>query len=226
MPSVTVMFNNEEVMKKNLDNEVSIIGRAENCEIRIDNLGISRNHARIVREGEHCFAEDLGSSNGTFVNSKQIQRIELKPNDRITVGKYEIVFSDKKAATDGAKKLDSAPFMQDDILSTMQMDSSAIKKQLEEYAHKRETSVQSQNKQQSPDEIPSASRPTKIIPNEENTDNSKPPVEKLSPAEKNARDAELELLKKEMKTNKQIMLGAIIAAFIAIVVIIILLLSK
>jgi pSer/pThr/pTyr-binding forkhead associated (FHA) protein len=68
MSSIRVLFNGEDVMSTELDKEFYVIGRQEGCEIRIDNLGVSRNHARLMHDAEGFYVEDLGSSNGTYVN--------------------------------------------------------------------------------------------------------------------------------------------------------------
>ena len=53
---------------------------------------ISREHARITRSGGNFAIEDLGSTNGTFVNGRQISRAEiLSPGDRIQVGATTLV---------------------------------------------------------------------------------------------------------------------------------------
>lgn len=63
------------------------IGRARDAGIRIDDVGISRKHTRVVRaaDGRH-FVEDLGSTNGTFVAGQRIDRIELTTGDRVQIG--------------------------------------------------------------------------------------------------------------------------------------------
>lgn len=65
---------------------VYIVGRAPECDRVIDNFKVSRRHCKLFKEGSTWFVEDLGSSNGTFVNGKRITREALKPGDIITVG--------------------------------------------------------------------------------------------------------------------------------------------
>jgi len=45
----------------------NVLGREETADVRIDEIGVSRRHARIVVAGGHATLEDLGSKNGTFV---------------------------------------------------------------------------------------------------------------------------------------------------------------
>ena len=70
-----------------LDKLEMIIGRDTSSDLVIDAPGVSRRHARIVRQGDGYFIEDLESSNGTFLNGKRLERYEeLSPDDRIHLG--------------------------------------------------------------------------------------------------------------------------------------------
>lgn len=65
----------------------TVIGRHPDCAIQIPSNMVSRKHARVVREGDRYFVEDLGSGNGTFVNGQRItRRTLLKHEDRIKLG--------------------------------------------------------------------------------------------------------------------------------------------
>jgi hypothetical protein len=76
-----------------------IIGRAENADLRIfDNL-VSRRHAEIKvasrREGKYLIIDDLGSSNGTFVNQTRIVApTPLQNEDKIDLGETRLVLKD------------------------------------------------------------------------------------------------------------------------------------
>jgi len=66
----------------------TIIGRAPPSECVIDLSAVSRQHARIRRVADAYFLEDLGSSNGTFLNAKRvIEPIRLQPGDEIGLGR-------------------------------------------------------------------------------------------------------------------------------------------
>jgi diguanylate cyclase (GGDEF)-like protein len=67
----------------------TIIGRSADCAVRIDDLGVSRHHACIVRTGATTFIiEDLGSVNGTFVEGRRVTRAELPSGARIHLGAH------------------------------------------------------------------------------------------------------------------------------------------
>ncbi len=63
-----------------------IIGRAPECDRVIDNFKVSRKHCKLFREGSTWYVQDLGSSNGTFVNGKRVTKAAVSPQDIITVG--------------------------------------------------------------------------------------------------------------------------------------------
>jgi pSer/pThr/pTyr-binding forkhead associated (FHA) protein len=63
------------------------IGRGVECELRLEDTYVSQQHARIFDRGGNWYVEDLGSTNGTFVNEqKLVAPAMLTPGDRIRVG--------------------------------------------------------------------------------------------------------------------------------------------
>jgi len=68
------------------------IGRSPNVELRLDDDGISRNHARIRSETNRAWIEDMESRNGTFVNGERITgAVELKDGDKVQVGRGTVL---------------------------------------------------------------------------------------------------------------------------------------
>ncbi|HEY7660906.1 MAG TPA: DUF3662 and FHA domain-containing protein [Actinomycetota bacterium] len=68
------------------------LGRLPECDVVVDDPGVSRQHARIRRAETGFVLSDLGSTNGTFVNEQPVQDHLLADGDRITIGETLLVF--------------------------------------------------------------------------------------------------------------------------------------
>ena len=70
-----------------LNHEGTIIGRSSRCDVVIDSKEVSREHARVFQDpfGRWIF-EDLGSSNGTFVNGKRVEACAVLPGELVVIG--------------------------------------------------------------------------------------------------------------------------------------------
>ena len=66
------------------------VGRAANSDIVLDEPFVSSTHARLFPRGQFYVVEDLGSTNGTFVNEKEVSDAELRLDARVRIG--ETVF--------------------------------------------------------------------------------------------------------------------------------------
>ena len=64
----------------------TIVGRREECDLRIPLAEISRKHALLIVEGNVVTVRDLGSANGTYINNRRITEQELSPGDHIVIG--------------------------------------------------------------------------------------------------------------------------------------------
>jgi FHA domain-containing protein len=68
----------------------AMMGRADNSEIRVDDGFASSAHARIFQRSDLMYVEDMGSTNGTYLNGRQIRTAErLKASDVIRIGDTE-----------------------------------------------------------------------------------------------------------------------------------------
>jgi len=73
-------------------NKETILGREKGCKIRIPSNAISRQHCRLGVKNDMIVVEDLGSSNGTFVNEQRISEMcYLKPGDILRVGPFRFL---------------------------------------------------------------------------------------------------------------------------------------
>jgi pSer/pThr/pTyr-binding forkhead associated (FHA) protein len=87
MQVVLVMFRSGgERRSFSVTRDVTVIGRREDCDLRIPVGEVSRKHCRILRDGDTLRIEDLGSSNGTYHNGQRVQNAELSPGDSLQVG--------------------------------------------------------------------------------------------------------------------------------------------
>jgi pSer/pThr/pTyr-binding forkhead associated (FHA) protein len=71
------------------------IGREGDNEIQLPHEKVSKHHATLVASESGWAIEDLGSTNGVFVNGKQVQRAALKHGDRVNIGPFELFFETK-----------------------------------------------------------------------------------------------------------------------------------
>jgi diguanylate cyclase (GGDEF)-like protein len=66
-------------------NEV-VLGRGSDCDIQVDRDSVSRRHARVFRSGDQWIVEDLGSTNGSYVNDVPVQKSALRDSDFVKIG--------------------------------------------------------------------------------------------------------------------------------------------
>jgi pSer/pThr/pTyr-binding forkhead associated (FHA) protein len=70
------------------------IGRAAACTLTLDDTYVSQQHASIVWRDRQYLAEDIGSTNGTFVNRERlVTPVVLRPGDRVQIGSTVLEFS-------------------------------------------------------------------------------------------------------------------------------------
>ncbi|HUG93750.1 MAG TPA: SpoIIE family protein phosphatase [Planctomycetaceae bacterium] len=96
MPTL-VLLQGGEAVPHELVNDETVIGRLPDCTIQLQSNMVSRRHARVVREGDRVFVEDMGSGNGTYVNGQRIEgRVELDHDDRIKLGPILLRFETER----------------------------------------------------------------------------------------------------------------------------------
>jgi len=66
--------------------DMTVVGRREDCDLRIPLGEVSRKHCRIIKDGEALKLEDLGSSNGTYHNGQRCREATLGPGDTLQIG--------------------------------------------------------------------------------------------------------------------------------------------
>jgi pSer/pThr/pTyr-binding forkhead associated (FHA) protein len=87
MGVVLVMFRPDGQRRSfSVTRDMTVIGRREDCDLRIPLGDVSRKHCRLILEGESVRVEDLGSSNGTYRNGERVQQAELSAGDTLQIG--------------------------------------------------------------------------------------------------------------------------------------------
>ena len=95
MAKLRFLVNGRLLGEYKLNKERLTIGRLPKCDIQIDNLTISGEHAAVVTLGTSSYVEDLNSTNGTVVNNQSIQKHVLLDKDIIEFGSYQIHYCDE-----------------------------------------------------------------------------------------------------------------------------------
>lgn len=91
-PVLTVLTGGASGKQFKVVKGTAVIGRAPNAELRLEDDGISRTHARIRAETNKAWVEDMKSRNGTFVNGVKISTAtELRDGDKIQVGRGTVL---------------------------------------------------------------------------------------------------------------------------------------
>src|ERR1700694_6164649 len=96
MPSLRILSGSLENQEIELTPDAMTVGRSSACNIRIGDAGVSSKHAKIWCEDGEYYLMDLGSTNGTFVNDKDVDREKLNDGDVITFGMTKAAFVGEK----------------------------------------------------------------------------------------------------------------------------------
>lgn len=90
MPTLQILSGEHEGSEFSWSADEIFVGKEDSCTIKLQDAGVSRKHARVFKKGEQYFIEDLGSSNGTWVNFKKRgsnEATEIVHRDIIFVGR-------------------------------------------------------------------------------------------------------------------------------------------
>ena len=81
-----------------IETDPFLVGRDDDCELKLIDKRISRRHFEIRRGGDLIWIRDLDSTNGTFVNNKKIEQAELlEPGDTISIGKFKFCIKNARS---------------------------------------------------------------------------------------------------------------------------------
>ena len=74
-----------------LEGDQVSVGRVPGNDIQLDDVTVSRQHAVLVRQGSAWLVRDLGSLNGTYVNSARVEEVVVQHGDEVQVGRFRLV---------------------------------------------------------------------------------------------------------------------------------------
>ncbi len=132
----TVYHNNEHIKTYEVDSTAITVGRLPENDIPIASISVSRRHFTIEQDETHQFnITDLNSLNGTFVNSKKVSLTKISDGDKITIGKYSILFEiipegDNLKETAIHKSKEEIPPVKNDVPDNL--DDTSEKKEIED----------------------------------------------------------------------------------------------
>ncbi len=117
------------------------VGRAAECDHQLSVEGVSKKHMRVTVQGETAYVEDLGSSNGTFVNGKLIKRMTINSGDKIALPNviYQVVYVVEKKVIVKKKVTKAKESEEDnsqDVLDNEPVPADAIGKLKHKFKHK------------------------------------------------------------------------------------------
>jgi pSer/pThr/pTyr-binding forkhead associated (FHA) protein len=96
MAKILLKYKEAVIQEIILDKELTTVGRKPDNDIIIDNQAVSGHHAQIKMAADLLAIEDLGSLNGTYLNSEKVSRADLYNNDVVLIGVHTLeIFSDK-----------------------------------------------------------------------------------------------------------------------------------
>lgn len=111
MPKMIVSIDGVVIKEVALTKERTTLGRRPYNDIVIDNLAVSGEHAVLHMAGDAVEIEDIGSTNGTYVNGQPVKRQPLRNGDLVEVGKYKIRFLGDGAGENYEKTMVFTPGM-------------------------------------------------------------------------------------------------------------------
>ncbi len=69
----------------------TLAGRSDDVDIFLGDVTVSRHHVRFTVDAAGLRVEDVGSTNGTYVNLVRVDDTRLKPGDEVIIGKYHLI---------------------------------------------------------------------------------------------------------------------------------------
>ncbi len=90
--SIVIIEGHAEGMEYPIEKVSTVLGRDKNADIMIKDPSISRQHAAIIYHDSMFILKDLGSTNGTYMKSKKIEKARIRHRDKFQIGDTVIQF--------------------------------------------------------------------------------------------------------------------------------------
>lgn len=87
---VRVYFKDELLQDTSFKPAEVVLGRSSDCQLILDNAGVSRHHAQLRLDQTQLTVLDLKSGNGTFLNGQQIEESPITATDTLVIGKFTL----------------------------------------------------------------------------------------------------------------------------------------
>lgn len=87
---IVVSINGAELHRYSFSENEILIGRSPECDVLLDNAGVSRTHAKVLRQGDRVHLADLNSGNGTFLNGQWVNEAFVNAGDTVGIGKFTL----------------------------------------------------------------------------------------------------------------------------------------
>jgi len=98
MPKIMLQYGDKVIKAIRMTGPVLTIGRKPTNDLVIDHLAVSSHHARIAHVNGAFVVQDMGSTNGVFLNGERVTQHMLRAGDQILIGKHLVVFEDDAEA--------------------------------------------------------------------------------------------------------------------------------
>lgn len=122
MPKLVVSLDGVVVKEVQLTKDRTTIGRRPYNDVVLDHLSVSGEHAAVLLAGDEAALEDMGSTNGSFINGRSVQKQALASDDLIQVGRYKIRYLGSKVIS-GPAPFPAAPSARTQIMGVDSADS-------------------------------------------------------------------------------------------------------
>jgi len=104
VPKITIKLGSDILQEVQLTKERTTLGRRPESDVVMENMAVSGRHACLVLEDQQVSIEDLGSTNGTYVNGTAVKRQTLQDGDVIEIGNFIIKYAADSGDADDSEE--------------------------------------------------------------------------------------------------------------------------